>query len=94
MRQYFEEETEWGGAVWEGRVIPAMRTITADVLRSATASWHPHPGGFQLFGFDFMMDADLNVWLLEVPPAPSPRARRSSQQGACFTAISRRTVST
>jgi hypothetical protein len=43
-----------------------MRKITADLLKSAAATWQARPGSFELFGFDFMMDARLNVWLLEV----------------------------
>jgi hypothetical protein len=33
------------------------------------AAWHElrdnRPGGFQLYGFDFMLDTDMRSWLLE-----------------------------
>ena len=30
----------------------------------------PHPGVFELIGLDFMLDDDLNLWLLEIVPWP------------------------
>jgi len=44
------------------------------IIASINAS-KPHcidrPNTFEQFGYDFMLDADLNVWLLEVNAAPS-----------------------
>lgn len=83
MKRYLEEETEWGAAGWEHKVVPAMRAITVDILTSSTATWHPHNGGFELFGFDFMMDKNLDVWLLEVNESPDLRPRTPAKAAAC-----------
>jgi hypothetical protein len=29
-----------------------------------------HPSVFEVFGVDFMMDTDLNLWFLEIVPSP------------------------
>ncbi|XP_038607255.1 tubulin--tyrosine ligase isoform X2 [Tachyglossus aculeatus] len=40
-------------------------------IEPAISTKHLHYQSFQLFGFDFMVDAELKVWLIEVNGAPA-----------------------
>lgn len=53
---------------------PAMRSIVSHVFRCALShlSGAPYGGGmFELFGLDFMVDADGRVLLIEVNAGPA-----------------------
>eukprot|EP00238_Polyblepharides_amylifera_P011068 CAMPEP_0196596630 /NCGR_PEP_ID=MMETSP1081-20130531/87107_1 /TAXON_ID=36882 /ORGANISM="Pyramimonas amylifera, Strain CCMP720" /LENGTH=145 /DNA_ID=CAMNT_0041921731 /DNA_START=258 /DNA_END=692 /DNA_ORIENTATION=+ len=84
MIQYLEEETAWGGYVWEDRVVPAMKDITMRIMSAAARrAMTPREGSFELFGMDFMLDADLRVWLCEVNESPDLRPRTPAKAAAC-----------
>lgn len=40
-------------------------------IEPAISTKHLHYQSFQLFGFDFMVDEELKVWLIEVNGAPA-----------------------
>jgi len=39
-------------------------------FRGETGGFMPLPNGFELFGIDFLVDQDMNPWLLEFNPGP------------------------
>lgn len=50
-----------------------MRTAVArffDSYRGETSGFMPLPNAFELYGIDFLVDEDLNPWLLEFNPGP------------------------
>eukprot|EP00057_Strongylocentrotus_purpuratus_P032514 XP_787911.3 PREDICTED: tubulin--tyrosine ligase-like [Strongylocentrotus purpuratus] len=58
----------------EEKILPQIRHIVRtcclsvkEELSTAGLSYH----SFQLYGFDFMLDTDLRVWLLEINSAPA-----------------------
>eukprot|EP00931_Biecheleriopsis_adriatica_P056883 TRINITY_DN33738_c0_g1_i1.p1 TRINITY_DN33738_c0_g1~~TRINITY_DN33738_c0_g1_i1.p1 ORF type:complete len:752 (+),score=116.56 TRINITY_DN33738_c0_g1_i1:110-2365(+) len=63
----------FGSDVWAERVNPAMKEIVIASLKcvqEAFAEPESSSCSFQLFGYDFMVDSDLSVWLLEVNKTP------------------------
>mmetsp|Transcript_20180 Transcript_20180/g.47745 ORF Transcript_20180/g.47745 Transcript_20180/m.47745 type:complete len:699 (+) Transcript_20180:49-2145(+) len=62
-----------GRDVWTDQIRPAMQKIVISSLLSVEESLSRpdnHSCSFQLFGYDFMVDEDYNVWLLEVNDIP------------------------
>lgn len=66
-----EENIAEGSSAWASRIRPAMESIVQasmscvqDLVRSRTHS-------FEIFGFDFMLDDELNPWLIEINSSPS-----------------------
>lgn len=49
-----------------------MKDIAVDCYLSAKSQLNPNkrPNSFELFGFDFMIDEDFRVWLIEVNTNP------------------------
>ena len=49
-------------------MVPRMKEIIMHTVRSVSEKLLRHPGVYELFGIDLMLDDDLNLWLLEVTP--------------------------
>ena len=52
--------------------MPRMQDIIIDTFLSAKNNLNPmnRKGAFELFGFDFLIDEDYRVWLIEVNTNP------------------------
>jgi len=51
-------------------MVPNMKRIIMHTVRSVSERILRHPGVFEMWGIDFLLDADLNLWLMEVTPIP------------------------
>lgn len=53
-------------------ILPKMKKITTDIVKACSGSIDPgfHGNNFEIFGMDFMIDEDFNVWLIEVNTNP------------------------
>ena len=47
-------------------IYPKMKEISIDTIKACSGSINPdkHSNNFELFGLDFMIDTDFNVWLI------------------------------
>merc|ERR1712139_745332 len=54
------------------RLVPQMRALMADAVQASFKQLNPRKIDhcFEVFGFDFMIDVDLQVWLIEVNTNP------------------------
>jgi len=61
-----------GAAVVREKIVPQMRSLMADAVRSVLPVLNPRQIDhcFEVFGFDFMVDANYRVWLIEVNTNP------------------------
>ena len=50
----------------------SIQKIATDVVRASAHNLDPvrRSNNFEVFGLDFMLDAELNVWLIEVNSNP------------------------
>ena len=53
---------------FEEVMVPKMKSIIMHTVRSTIDKMLRHPGVYELFGIDFLLDSDLNLWLIEVTP--------------------------
>ena len=60
LQQYF------GSDVWKNVIYKQMKQQTYLTIRQVLPLLKTTGQGFELFGFDYMMDDDLNVYLIEV----------------------------
>ena len=61
-----------------------MKDLVIDTLISAVDTINPsgRANCFELFGFDFLIDEDFRICLLEVNTNPFPRLRQRLPEGA------------
>lgn len=52
-------------------VFPQIKQGVIDSLLAVKEVLHHRPRSHELYGYDFMVDCDLNVWLIEVNSSPS-----------------------
>ncbi|KAF2863789.1 tubulin-tyrosine ligase, partial [Piedraia hortae CBS 480.64] len=61
---------------WLPATLSQINTLTSELFRAAaqmTTNFQPLPNAFEIFGVDFLVDADGRVWLLEVNAFPDFR---------------------
>ena len=59
----------------EGHLLPQLKHVVAETFRAVKEVLAPASStryeSFQLFGFDFMLDDQFHLWLLEVNATPA-----------------------
>ena len=61
---------------WEGYFLPQIDSIVKATLQQMTDVIDNRPNSFELFGFDFVVDKDLKIWLIEVNMSPACSERQ------------------
>lgn len=79
-------------AAWADRLQPAMKRIALATLRCAQDMVSVRKGSFELYGFDFLIDSCLDVWLLEVNCSPTLEASTPITERMCADLQVRRLV--
>jgi len=58
--------------VWEDRIYDSIKNIVINSLESVQDNFEQRRGvPFEMFGYDIMVDDDLNSWLIEVNSSPA-----------------------
>ena len=58
-------------ALWHRKILPRMKQAVAWSLMSVQDMVNHREGSHELYGYDFMVDAEYNVWLIEVNSSPA-----------------------
>ena len=61
---------------WEGHFLPQVDFIVKSTFTQAADVIENRPNSFELFGFDFVVDKDLKLWLIEVNMSPACSERQ------------------
>jgi len=69
FQKYLSEHIQ-GEDPWRDVVQPQMKKIVSLSMECVQDAIMPRSSTFQLFGYDFMVTADLRVWLIEVNSSP------------------------
>lgn len=56
---------------WENKIVPQIRDIVVHSMQCTEDTFEPRKKTCELYGYDFVIDDSLNVWLLEVNSSPS-----------------------
>lgn len=72
LQRYFDVNFPEKSFQLEEKIIPQMKAMAADTIKAVYKKIDPkrHHHTFELFGYDFMIDEDLKVWLIEVNTNP------------------------
>jgi tubulin---tyrosine ligase len=77
--------TSFQSTDWRQDVFTQICTITGEVFEAAARSmsvhFQPLPNGFEIFGVDFLVDAEGKAWLLEVNACPDFAQTGTGLQG-------------
>ena len=68
FNQYLESEYQ---TTFEKALMPQIKQGVIDSILAAKEVLQHRDRSHELFGYDFMVDTDLNVWLIEVNASPS-----------------------
>eukprot|EP01028_Stygiella_incarcerata_P011745 TRINITY_DN680_c1_g2_i2.p1 TRINITY_DN680_c1_g2~~TRINITY_DN680_c1_g2_i2.p1 ORF type:complete len:925 (+),score=308.11 TRINITY_DN680_c1_g2_i2:100-2874(+) len=60
----------YGEDLWNTKIQPMMKQITIWSLQCVEDVVQHRKNSFELFGYDFMVDENFNVWLIEVNTSP------------------------
>ena len=50
----------------QNKILPALKNAVINSALAAQSDVENRKCSFELFGYDFMIDSDFNVWLIEV----------------------------
>jgi tubulin monoglycylase TTLL3/8 len=64
-------EATYDSRVWSDRILPGMQEAVTWSLAACSELIVNRPKSFELLGYDFMLDEDLQVWLIEVNTSPA-----------------------
>ena len=68
LKAYLRERR---GFDWAAQMQPRLEAIVVEALKSAADKMKPRERSFEVYGFDILLDADLNPFLLEVNLSPA-----------------------
>ena len=53
-------------------IVPQMKQLATDTIKAVSRKMDPNRKhcSFEIFGYDFMIDEDLKVWMIEVNTNP------------------------
>ena len=82
FQTYLAEEQQ-AGDVLDARILPQIKKIITDSLRSAQSAVKGRKETCQVFGYDFLVDDNFNVWLLEINSSPTMEPSTSLTARLC-----------
>ena len=72
FQEYLDEQFPKYGLNIEEHFMPRIKDIVIDSFLAVRNKMNPRqrPNVFELFGFDFLLDEDFRIWLIEINTNP------------------------
>ena len=67
----FQSKEFAGYNVFEEKIRPAMKNAVIKSLLSVQDMIENRKNSFEIYGYDFMIDTNLDTWLIEINSSPS-----------------------
>ena len=64
-------DSQYDEMTWENYFLPQIDTVVKNTLQQMSDVIDNRPNSFELFGFDFVVDKNLKIWLIEVNMSPA-----------------------
>lgn len=61
----------FGKEIFKSQIKPQMKKIAYQSLESVLENVQYRKNSFEIFGFDFMIDEEFKVWLIEINSSPT-----------------------
>lgn len=68
---YLQNHTQHKDCTWESLFLPQIEKIVHSVAAKSMETIESKHNYFELFGFDFAVDKNLKLWLIEVNMSPA-----------------------
>lgn len=72
---YIREATDQKSFTWETDMFPKIQQLAYKTMKSVQESMEHQKNCFEIYGFDIILDTDLNPWLIEVNLSPACNER-------------------
>lgn len=60
-----------GTDVFNEKILPKLKEIVVYSLKCCVDQMKPRKRSLELFGYDFMVDSNMNTWLIEINSSPA-----------------------
>ena len=72
LQRYLDAKYPKKDLNFENKILPKMKQVATDAVKSAYLKLSPEnkENNFEIFGLDFMIDADFKPWLIEINTNP------------------------
>ena len=71
-----KDPEKYGELTWENFFLPQIDKIVKATLTQMSEVIENRVNSFELFGFDFVVDKDLKLWMIEVNMSPACAERK------------------
>lgn len=59
------------GNVWQKKIVPSLERILIETCKASQDTAESRKNSFEIYGADFMLDEQLNPWLIEINQGPT-----------------------
>ena len=79
--------TELQESVWQEKILPQLQSISIWAVMCAQDLLENRKGSSELFGYDFLIDRDFRVWLIEINSSPDMSPSTAVTEKLCYRCL-------
>uniref|UniRef100_A0A7S0EH49 Tubulin--tyrosine ligase-like protein 9 n=1 Tax=Hanusia phi TaxID=3032 RepID=A0A7S0EH49_9CRYP len=73
--------------VWQEQVLPQLQSISTWAVMCAQDLLENRKGSSELFGYDFLIDRDFHIWLIEINSSPDMSPSTAVTERLCYRCL-------
>mmetsp|Transcript_47352 Transcript_47352/g.148079 ORF Transcript_47352/g.148079 Transcript_47352/m.148079 type:complete len:749 (+) Transcript_47352:297-2543(+) len=74
-------------SVWQEKILPQLQSISIWAVMCAQDLLENRKGSSELFGYDFLIDRDFRVWLIEINSSPDMSPSTAVTEKLCYRCL-------